>query len=195
MAEDLTDRVRIRDVKILSDRHYTLRDTEFDYRRRDGTWQRISRETFDRGHAAAVLPIDSARGTVLLIKQFRLPPFETGYRQPLIEVIAGGLDGDDAETCARKEAREEAGLELGEVREVFHCFMSPGAVSERMHLLVATYSETSRTSKGGGLAHEGEDIEVIELPLSHALAMVANGEIADAKTIILLQYAQLRGLA
>jgi nudix-type nucleoside diphosphatase (YffH/AdpP family) len=195
MAEDLTDRVRVRDVKILSDRHYTLRETAFDYRRRDGAWQSLSRETFDRGHAAAVLPIDAARGTVLLIKQFRLPPFETGYRQPLIEVIAGGLDGDDARTCARKEAREEAGLELGEVREVFHCFMSPGAVSERMHLLVATYSEASRTSKGGGLAAEGEDIEVLELPLSLALEMVANGEIADAKTIILLQYAKLQELA
>jgi nudix-type nucleoside diphosphatase (YffH/AdpP family) len=195
MAEDLTDRVRIRDVKILSDRHYKLRETEFDYRRRDGTWQTLSRETFDRGHAAAVLPIDPARGTVILVKQFRLPPYETGYRQPLIEVIAGGLDGDDAETCARKEAREEAGLELGEVKEVFHCFMSPGAVSERMHLLVATYSETSRTSEGGGLANEGEDIEVIELPLAKALDLVASGDIVDAKTIILLQYAKLEGLA
>jgi nudix-type nucleoside diphosphatase (YffH/AdpP family) len=192
MAEDLTDRVRIRDVKILSDKHYTLRETEFDYRRRDGAWQSLSRETFDRGHAAAVLPIDKARGTVLLIKQFRLPPYETGYRQALIEVIAGGLDGDDAETCARKEAREEAGLELGDVKEVFHCFMSPGAVSERMHLLVATYSAASRTSSGGGLAHEGEDIEVIELPLALALEMIASGDICDAKTIILLQYAAMQ---
>ncbi len=194
MAEDLTDRVRIRDVKILSDRHYKLRETEFDYRRRDGTWQTLSRETFDRGHAAAVLPIDPARGTVILVKQFRLPPYEAGYRQPLIEVIAGGLDGDDAQTCARKEAREEAGLELGEVSEVFHCFMSPGAVSERMHLLVATYSAAGRTSQGGGLAHEGEDIEVLELPLSEALDMIARGDIVDAKTIILLQWAQLHAL-
>ncbi len=181
-------------MKILSDRHYKLRETEFDYRRRDGTWQHLSRETFDRGHAAAVLPIDKARGTVILVRQFRLPAFETGYRQTLLEVIAGGLDGDDAETCARKEAREEAGLDLGEVKEVFHCFMSPGAVSERMHLLVASYSVTGRISSGGGLANEGEDIEVFELSLADALAMIANGEIVDAKTIILLQWAKLNAM-
>ena len=192
MAEDLTDRVRIRDVKILSDRHYKLRETEFDYRRRDGTWQTLSRETFDRGHAAAVLPIDPARGTVILVKQFRLPPYETGYRQPLIEVIAGGLDGDDAETCARKEAREEAGLELGEVREVFHCFMSPGAVSERMHLLVATYSAAAARRKAAAWHDEGEDIEVLEIAACRSARMVASGEIVDAKTIILLQWAQLQ---
>jgi nudix-type nucleoside diphosphatase (YffH/AdpP family) len=190
MSQDLTDRVRIRDVKILSDERYQLREVAFDYRRRDGQWQSQSREVFDRRHAAAVLPIDPARGTVLLVSQFRLPAFQTGYTQPLIEVIAGALDGDAPEVCARREAMEETGCELSDLREVFHCFMSPGAVTERMHLFVAHYSAASRTAKGGGLEDEGEDIEVLELPLARAFAMVENGEIADAKTIMLLQWAK-----
>jgi nudix-type nucleoside diphosphatase (YffH/AdpP family) len=194
MSEDLTDRVRIRDVEILSNRHYQLREVTLDYRRRSGEWQTLSREVFDRKHAAAVLPVDPARGTVVLVRQFRLPPFETGYRKPLVEVIAGSLDGDAPEACIRKEAREEAGLELANLKEVFHCFMSPGAVTERMHLFMATYSSDSRTSEGGGLAEEGEDIEVLEVPLKDALTMVARGEICDAKTIMLLQYAALHGI-
>ena len=192
MSQDLTDRVRIRDVKILSDKHYRLREVGFDYRRRDGKWQSQDREVFDRGHAAAVLPIDRARGTVLLVSQFRLPAFQTGYERPLIEVIAGALDGDAPEACARREAMEEAGCELSDLREVFHCFMSPGAVTERMHLFVAHYSAAGRTAKGGGLEDEGEDIEVLELPLAQAFAMVENGEIADAKTIMLLQWAKMQ---
>ena len=193
--DDFADRVRIKEVKTLSDAHFTLRETAFDYRRRDGNWQTLSRETFDRGSAACVLPIDPTRNTVLLVRQFRLAAYETGHRAPLIEAIAGGLDGDDAETCARKEAREEAGVELETVTQVMQCFMSPGAMTERMHLLVATYSAAGRTSAGGGLADEGEDIEVLELPFAEALAMVARGEIVDAKTILLLQHAKLAGLA
>ena len=191
MTQDLTDRVRIRDVKILSDERYQLREVAFDYRRRDGQWQSQSREIFDRGHAAAVLPIDPVRGTVLLVSQFRLPAFQTGYTQPLVEVIAGALDGDAPEVCARREAMEEAGCELSDPREVFHCFMSPGAVTERMHLFVAQYSAASRTAKGGGLEDEGEDIEVLEMPLERAFAMVENGDIVDAKTILLLQWAKM----
>jgi len=183
----------MRDVKVLSAKRYKLREYDFDYRRGDGTWQRQDREVFDRGHAAAVLPIDSGRRTVLLVRQFRLPAFLAGHAAPLVEVIAGALDGDAPEVCARREAMEEAGVEIGELHRVFHCFMSPGAVTERMHLFVATYSSASRTAKGGGLADEGEDIEVLELPLARALAMVESGEIVDAKTILLLQWAGMRG--
>ena len=186
--------MRIRDVKLLSAKRYKLREYDFDYHRGDGTWQRQDREVFDRGHAAAVLPIDPARGTVLLVRQFRLPAFLAGHAAPLVEVIAGALDGDAPEVCARREAMEEAGCELGDLKQVFHCFMSPGAVTERMHLFAATYSSASRTAKGGGLVDEGEDIEVLELPLAHALAMVESGEIADAKTILLLQWAQMGSL-
>jgi nudix-type nucleoside diphosphatase (YffH/AdpP family) len=195
MTDDITDRVRMRDVKVLSAKRYKLREYDFDYRRGDGTWQRQDREVFDRGHAAAVLPIDPERGTVLLVRQFRLPAFLAGHAAPLVEVIAGALDGDAPEACARREAMEEAGVEVGDLRRVFHCFMSPGAVTERMHLFVATYSSASRTAKGGGLADEGEDIEVLELALSRALAMVESGEIADAKTILLLQWAQIESFS
>ena len=189
MAEDLTDRVRIRDEHVLSHKRYKLSEYELDYRRSDGTWQRLDREVFDRKHAAAVLPIDPRRGTVILVRQFRLPPFLTGYKTPMVEVIAGALDHDAPDVCARREAMEEAGIEVSDLKEVFHCFMSPGAVTERMHLFVGSYS--ARAAKGGGLQDEGEDIEVLEMPLADALAMVASGEIADAKTIMLLQWAQL----
>jgi nudix-type nucleoside diphosphatase (YffH/AdpP family) len=194
MSEDLSERVRIRDEHVLSHRRYRLSEYDLEYRRSDGTWQGQNREVFDRKHAAAVLPVDPVRGTVILVSQFRLPPFLTGYRKPLVEVIAGALDGDEPETCARREAVEEAGVGIYDLKEVCHCFMSPGAVTERMHLFIARYSSQSRTAEGGGLADEGEDIEVLELPLEDALAMVATGEICDAKTIILLQHAQLQAL-
>jgi nudix-type nucleoside diphosphatase (YffH/AdpP family) len=188
MMEDLTDRVRLRDEHVLSHKRYKLSEYAFDYRRGDGTWQHQTREVFDRKHAAAVLPIDRARGTAILVSQFRLPPFLTGHKKPMVEAIAGALDNDDPETCVRREAMEEAGLKIENPKEVFHCFMSPGAVTERMHLFVADYSAASRTAKGGGI--EDEDIEILELPLDRALAMVASGEICDAKTIVLLQWAQ-----
>jgi nudix-type nucleoside diphosphatase (YffH/AdpP family) len=195
MAEDLTDRVRIRDEQVLSQKRYKLSEYDFEYRRSDGTWQSQNREVFDRKHAAAVLPIDPVRGTVILISQFRLPAFLTGHKKPLIEVIAGALDGDAPEACARREAMEEAGVGVFDLKEAFHCFMSPGAVTERMHLFVATYSEKSRAAKGGGIVDEGEDIEVLELPFAEAFSMVESGDIIDAKTIILMQYAKLAGLA
>ena len=195
MAEDLTDRVRIRDEHVLSHKRYKLSEYEFDYLRNDGTWQGQNREVFDRKHAAAVLPIDPARGTVILVSQFRLPAFLTGHKKPLIEVIAGALDGDAPDACVRREAMEEAGVGVFDLKEIFHCFMSPGAVTERMHLFVGTYSQKSRASEGGGLVDEGEDIEVLELHFAEALDMVASGDIVDAKTIMLLQYAKLAGLA
>ena len=193
MAEDLTDRVRIRDEHVLSHKRYKLSEYDIDYRRNDGTWQRQNREIFDRKHAAAVLPIDPKRGTVILVKQFRLPAFLTGHKKPLVEVIAGALDNDAPDVCARREAMEEAGVEVSNLKEVFNCFMSPGAITERIHLFVGTY--TTRAGKGGGLHDEGEDIEVLEMSLSDAMAMTRNGEIVDAKTIALLQYAKLEGLA
>lgn len=182
--------MRIRDETVLSQKRYKLSEVAFDYRRGDGRWQSQSREIFDRGHAAAILPYDPERGTVVLVSQFRLPAYLTGVRQPLVEVIAGALDGDTPEACARREAMEEAGLEVRGLKEVFHCFMSPGAITERMHLFVGRYR---RAAKGGGLANEGEDIEVLEMPLAEALAMVDIGAIYDAKTIMLLQWVRLKG--
>jgi nudix-type nucleoside diphosphatase (YffH/AdpP family) len=191
----IADAVRLRNLTTLSDNHYVLRRAEFELRRRDGTWQSQQRESYDIGDGAAVLPIDPARGSVILIRQFRWPAFENGYRDSLIEAIAGKLDGDDPERCAIKEALEEAGIHIRNVRRVFHCFMSPGAVKERLSLFVADYDSTAPREKGGGHEQEGEDIETLEVPLTEAMAMTARGEIIDAKTIMLLQWAALNPTA
>ncbi|HEY4077951.1 MAG TPA: NUDIX domain-containing protein [Rhizomicrobium sp.] len=191
MSDDITSRVKLRDLKVLSDNYYVLREATFDYLRRDGRWQTSERESYDIGDAAAVLPVDPHTGTVLLIRQFRWPIFEWGYQQLLIEVIAGKLDGDDPTTCIRKEAMEEAGLTLSNPRLVTHSFVSPGAVKERMSLFLADYDSSAPHQTGGGHAHEGEDIERLEMPLDEALAMIASGAIIDMKTILLLQAAKL----
>jgi nudix-type nucleoside diphosphatase (YffH/AdpP family) len=189
--DDIGNRVRLRDLKILSDLYYTLRMAGFDFQRRDGAWQHQERESYDIGDAAAVLPFDMARGLVILIKQFRWPVFEWGYRKLLVEVIAGKLDGDTPQDCITREAVEEAGVTISRLRLVTHCFVSPGAVKERVSLFLADYDSTAPRAKGGGHEAEGEDIEVLELPLDNALGMVEGGEIVDMKTILLLQAAKL----
>ncbi len=186
--------IRILKEELLSDDWAVLKKTTFDYLRRDGSWSKQVRQTFDRGDGAAVLPYDASRGAVLLVRQFRYPAYVHGHPEPLIEVCAGVLDADDPETCARKEAEEELGYRLGALTKVFDCFMSPGAVTERLSLFVAPYRPEDRFSDGGGHADEGEDIEVLEMSLAAALAMVGRGEIIDAKTIMLLQHAKLAGL-
>jgi nudix-type nucleoside diphosphatase (YffH/AdpP family) len=190
----MCDRVRIRDVKVLADDWFVLKKTTFDYRRNDGRWQTLSRETYDRGNGAVILPYDRTRGTVLLTRQFRFPVYVNGHAEPLIEACAGLLDARDPETCIRQEAEEETGCRLVAVRRVFEAFMSPGSVTERLVFFVAEYRAGDRISAGGGVAAEGEDIEVLELPLDKALAMIDRGEIVDGKTIILLQYAGRAGL-
>jgi nudix-type nucleoside diphosphatase (YffH/AdpP family) len=187
----ISDRVRVNNVRVLSDRHYVLKEVTLEYRRGDGQWQTQKREVFDRGHAATLLPYSLASRTVVLARQFRLPAFLAGYDDLLIEAVAGMLDDETPEKRIRAEAEEEIGYRLGEVRKVFDAFMSPGAVTERIHFFVAEYEPAMRISAGGGLASEGEDIEVLELAIDKALAMIADGRIADAKTIMLLQYAAL----
>lgn len=191
MSEDISSRVRLRELKALSEQYYTLRLASFDYRRSDGQWQHQTRESYDLGDAAMVLPFDCTRDKVLLIQQFRWPVFESGYPQLLIEVIAGKLDGDTPEVCVTREAMEEAGVAISNPRLISHCFTSPGAVKERASAFLADYDSTAARAKGGGHEHEGEDITVLEMSLDQALAMVASGEIVDMKTIMLLQAAKL----
>ncbi|MBB5961241.1 NUDIX domain-containing protein [Planomonospora venezuelensis] len=193
---DLTGnpRVRVREVELLSSSWYVLRRTRFDYRRSDGSWSVEERETYDRGNGATVLLYDAERATVLLTRQFRYPVYVNGHPDGmLLETAAGLLDDDDPETAIRREAAEETGYGIGEVRHVFDVYMSPGSVTERVHFFAAPYGSESRTGEGGGLAGDGEDIEVVELPFEKALEMVGTGEIADAKTIMLLQWAALSG--
>jgi nudix-type nucleoside diphosphatase (YffH/AdpP family) len=192
MTDDTSARVKLREMKILSDRYYTLQLASFDFLRSDGTWQHQERESYDIGDAAAVLPIDRGGDRVLLIKQFRWPVFEWGFKKLLVEVVAGKLDGDTPPDCIKKEAMEEAGIAISNPKLVSHCFVSPGAVKERVSLFLAEYDSTAPRAKGGGHEDEGEDIEVLEIKLDDALKMVEHGEIVDMKTILLLQAAKLR---
>ena len=188
---ETADRVRIVDVKVLSDDWYVLKKTTFDYRRADGSWQRQSRETYDRGNGATLLLYEPVRRTVVLTRQFRLPAFVNGHDGMLIEAPAGLLEAASPEERIRAEVEEETGYRVHTVRKVFEAFMSPGSDTEKLFFFVAEYAAAAKVSDGGGVASEGEDIEVLELPIDEALAMVRGGEIVDAKTIMLLQYAAL----
>lgn len=187
-----TDNVRLLDTQVLSDSWYTLRKISVELRRRDGQWQRLSREAYDRGNGAVLLLWDPRRSTVVLTRQFRLPAFLNGSPDgQLIEACAGLLDGDDPEACIRREAEEETGYRIRTPRKVFEAYMSPGSVTEKLHFFVAEYQPEDRVQAGGGLVQEGEDIEVIEMPLADALAAIASGRIQDGKTIMLLQHVAL----
>jgi nudix-type nucleoside diphosphatase (YffH/AdpP family) len=187
----ISDRIRVKDERVLSDEHYTLKSTTFEWRRGDGEWQTQNREIFERGNAAALLPYNLAQRTVVLVRQFRYPAYLNGYDDLLIEAAAGLLDDETPQVRIRAEAEEETGYRLGRIRKIFEAFMSPGAVTEKIHFFVAEYDPTMKVGSGGGLAAEGEDIEVLELDFEQALAMTGDGRIVDAKTIMLLQYAAL----
>jgi len=191
MTDDVENRLKLRGLSVLSSNYYTLRKASFDFQRGDGAWQHQERESYDIGDAAAVLPFDKTAGKVLLIKQFRWPVFEWGYKRLLIEVIAGKLDGDTPLACIHREAMEEAGVSLSNPRLLSDCFVSPGAVKERVALFLADYDSSAPRAKGGGHESEGEDIAVLETGLDEALAMIPKVEIVDMKTIALLQAAKL----
>ena len=187
----VSDRIRVREVRLLSDNWYVLKATTFDWRRADGSWQTQSRETYDRGNGAALLPYNLVARTVVLTRQFRYPAYVNDYDDLLIEAPAGLLDNASPEERIRAEVEEETGYRLGEIRKIFECFMSPGSVTEKLHFFVGEYDAAMRVGDGGGLESEGEEIAVLELPFDQAMTMIGTGEIADAKTIMLLQYAAL----
>ncbi|HTJ57521.1 MAG TPA: NUDIX domain-containing protein [Devosiaceae bacterium] len=187
----MVDRIKIVGEEVLSRDWGILKRTSFEFQRRDGTWQRQVRETYDRGPAAAVLPYCPETGKIILVRQFRFPLFVKGKQAWILEACAGFLDGDDPETCARREAEEESGYRLKSLRKAFDAEMSPGSIIETVSCFIGTYGPDSKISNGGGLHHEGEDIEVVELELADALCRIDAGEITDAKTILLLQYLAL----
>lgn len=196
VGHDLTGNpdVVVTEVELLAAAWHVLRRTTLQRRGSDGQWVTEQRETYDRGNGATLLPYDAERRTVLLSRQFRYPVYVNGHPDGmLLETAAGLLDDDSPEDAVRREVEEELGITVGEVQHVFDVFMSPGSVTERLHFYAAPYRPVDRTGAGGGLADEGEDIEVVELPFDEALAMVDDGRIADAKTIMLLQWAALRG--
>lgn len=185
------DRVRILETRVLSDDWYLLKKTTFDFLRRDGVWQRQSRETYDRGDGATILLFNRQAQKVVLTRQFRFPVFVNGHDGMLIEAAAGLLDNASPEERIRAEAEEETGYRVQNVQKVFEAYMSPGSVTEKLHFFVGEYAAGNRVSEGGGVEAEGEDLEVIEMPLADALHAIRQGTIVDAKTIMLLQFVAL----
>ncbi len=182
-------------TEILSDNWYILRKVSYEYLKKDGTWEKQSREAYDRGNGAAILLYNTSQKTVILTRQFRLPSFINGNPSGmLIEACAGLLDKDNPEDCIRRETEEETGYQVKDVRKIFEAYMSPGSVTEILYFFVAEYTPSMKIHAGGGLETEHENIEVMELDFEKACSMIDIGEIKDAKTIILLQYARIHKL-
>ena len=191
----MADRIKILKTEILSDNWYTLKKITYGYLKSDGTWQTHSREAYDRGNGATILLYNKEQKTVILTRQFRLPSFVNGNSTGmLIEACAGLLDKDNAEDCIKRETEEETGYKITEVRKIFEAYMSPGSVTELIYFFVAEYSKSMKVHEGGGIEHEQENIEVLEIPVQQAMEMIGNGEIKDGKTIMLLQYVKLNNL-
>ncbi|MBI2273784.1 MAG: GDP-mannose pyrophosphatase NudK [Chitinophagaceae bacterium] len=187
--------IEILESAILSDNWYILKKITYTFTDADGNRKTHVREAYDRGNGAAILLYNRAQGTVILTRQFRLPTFINGNPDGMmIEACAGLLDTDNPEDCIRRETEEETGYQVKEVRKVMEAYMSPGSVTEILYLFVAEYDKQMKIHEGGGLEHEQENIEVLELTLDTALQMIKTGEIKDAKTIMLLQYAKLHQL-
>lgn len=187
----------IKNIKkeVLSDNWYTLNKYVYEYQKEDGSWETQQREAYDRGNGAAILLYNQKKGTVVLTRQFRMPTYVNGNPSGMmIEVCAGLLDGDNPEDCIRKEVEEETGYKIENVKKVFESYMSPGSVTEILHFFVGAYEEKMKIGDGGGAEDETENIEVLEYPFDVAMAMISSGEIKDAKTILLLQYAAVHKL-
>ena len=184
--------VKVKKTEVLSDNWYILRKITYSYEKSDGTEMEQARETYDRGNGATILLYNKTLKTVILTRQFRLPTFVNGNETGmLIEACAGLLDKDDPENCIRRETEEETGYRVTDVRKIFEAYMSPGSVTEILYFFIAEYSKNMKVNDGGGVDHEEENIEVMELDFMKALDMVNKGEIRDAKTIMLLQYMEI----
>ncbi|WP_298153669.1 GDP-mannose pyrophosphatase NudK [Flavobacterium sp.] len=188
-------KINILNSELLSDNWYILKKFEYEYTKNDGTVEIQKREVYDRGNGATILLYDKKEQNVILIRQFRMPTYLNGNESGMVvEACAGLLEEENAEECIRRESEEETGYKVNDVRKIFEAYMSPGSVTEIIHFFVAEYSKDMKVNEGGGLASEHENIEVLEIPFIKALQMIRDGEIKDAKTIMLLQYAQISGL-
>jgi len=188
-------KIKIQTTELLSDNWYLLNKVTFDFLRKDGVWVSQKREVYDRGNGAGILLYNRQQKTIILTRQFRLPSFLNGNETGMmIEVCAGLLDQDHPEQCIIRETEEETGYRISKVKKILETFVSPGAVTEILHLFIGEYDTSMKVAEGGGLEHEQEEIEVLEMPFEKAYNMIATGEIKDAKTIILLQYAKINNL-
>jgi GDP-mannose pyrophosphatase NudK len=187
--------IKVTETKLLSDNWYILNKVTFSYQKENEKIQTHVREVYDRGNGAAILLYNTSQKTVILTRQFRLPTFLNGNKSGMmIEVCAGLLDEDNPEECVIRETEEETGYRIKKAEKVTQTYMSPGAVTEILYLFTGEYDESMKVSEGGGLASEQENIEVLEYTFEEAYAMIESGEIVDAKTIILLQHAKIKGL-
>lgn len=181
--------------EILSSDWYTLNKYSFEYQKEDGTWETQNRESYDCGDGAAILLYDCKRKTVLLTKQFRMPTYANGNKDGMmIEVCAGLLDGLSPEDCIKKETLEETGYRIEEVQKVMITYMCPGSVTQKLYLFFGAYTPQMKETNGGGALDETENIEVLEYSFADTLDMISNGEIKDAKSVMLLQHAALAGI-
>lgn len=184
--------IKLLKTEILSDNWYTLKKITYQFTKKNGEVITQNREAYDRGNGATILLYNGAQKTVILTRQFRLPTYINGNESGmLIETCAGLLDQENPEECIKRETEEETGYQIKDVQKVFEAYMSPGSVTEILYFFIAAYSKDMKVSEGGGLDHEEENIEVLEIPFEEAMNMVNLGEIKDAKTIMLLQYLRL----
>lgn len=191
----MSEKIKINSKTLLSDNWGKLHKVNYDYQLPDGKYQNQQREVYDRGNGAVILLYNKDKGTVVLTRQFRLPTWFNGNKDGMmIEACAGLLDEKDPEDCIRRETEEETGYTITDVQRIMQVYMSPGSVTEIIYFFVAAYSDSMKTGEGGGLDKEQENIEVLELQFTNALEMIKSGEIKDAKTIMLLQYAQINNL-
>ncbi|HJS00566.1 MAG TPA: GDP-mannose pyrophosphatase NudK [Flavobacterium sp.] len=185
-------KITIKETKLLSDNWYILNKVTFDYQKEDNSTITQQREVYDRGNGAAILLYNKENKTIILTRQFRLPTYLNGNKSGMmVEVCAGLLDQDEPEACIIRETEEETGYRVSKVKKIMETYMSPGAITEILYLFVAEYDASMKVSEGGGLEHEQENIEVIEMSFDEAYTKIETGELKDAKTIMLLQYAKI----
>jgi nudix-type nucleoside diphosphatase (YffH/AdpP family) len=192
MAPKPDKRITLLDRQMLSKRFVTLEKVTIEHETRSGGRITVEREIHDHGHAATILLYDPSRRSVVLVRQIRVPVYLSGDEAWMIEAPAGLLDGDDPAQAIAREAMEETGYLVEDATHLFDAYMSPGTLTEKVSFFAAEVDLSKKTGQGGGLADEGEDIEVVELDLDQAFAMIATGEICDAKTIMLLQWARMK---
>ncbi|WP_320196607.1 NUDIX domain-containing protein [Agrobacterium rosae] len=185
------DRVKLVSKETVWKRFVHLQTLVFDQKMPDGRVIRIDREVHDHGSAAAILLFDPNKNAVVLVRQFRPAAFVNGDPSFMLEVPAGLIDDDQPDEAIRREAMEETGYAVNDVQYLFQTYASPGTLTEKVGLFYARVDLDEKAGLGGGLATEGEDIEVLSIPLDQAFGMISTGEITDAKTIILLQWAML----
>ena len=188
-------KIKITKNEILSDNWFTLKKVTYEYQKEDGDWQTQIREVYDRGNGASILLYNKENKTVVLTRQLRIPTYLNGNDTGMmIETCAGMLEEENPEDCIKRETEEETGYQVKEVRKIFEAYMSPGAITEIIHFFGGEYSKEMKVNDGGGLDEEQENIEVLEMPFDKAMQMITTGEIKDAKTIMLLQYAKINNL-